>query len=166
MIALWSSPNHIAIQYMGPIKKISHLRPIYLMLTQMFDCYCLSFSFISYNKTWVFIMWEFTLKKNTSRGWVFNYHSNMYTMEEPLYPCNIALVSIWLSMTMTQLITRLYKYFLTLTYPLNTNIWLVLQFWYSWISSLITYRCWLLMPSIHLCTKWTLVKTRFWFPSY
>ena len=30
MFALWSSPNCIPIKYRGPIKKTSHLRPIYL----------------------------------------------------------------------------------------------------------------------------------------
>ena len=30
MFAFWSSPNHIPIKYWGPIKKTSHLGPIYL----------------------------------------------------------------------------------------------------------------------------------------
>ena len=30
MFVLWSSPNRAPIKSMGPVKKTSHLRPIYL----------------------------------------------------------------------------------------------------------------------------------------
>ena len=41
----------------------------------------------------------------------------------------VALVSIWFRMVLTQIITQVYKKILTLTYPPNINVWLVLQFW-------------------------------------
>ena len=48
----------------------------------------------------------------------------------------IALVSIRFRMLVTQIITYLYKDSLTMTYLPNLNIWLVLQFWYSRVGSL------------------------------
>ena len=39
-------------------------------------------------------------------------------MEEPPYPGTIALVSVWLRMTMTQIRNQIYKYLLALTYPI------------------------------------------------
>ena len=61
----------------------------------------------------------------------------IYSMQEPTYLCKIALVSICFGMVFTQIITRVYKDSLTLTYPLDISIWLVLQFWYLWGVSLI-----------------------------
>jgi hypothetical protein len=52
----------------------------------------------------------------------------VYTMQEPTYLCKIALVSICFRMVFTQIITPVYKDSLTLTYPPDISISLVLQF--------------------------------------
>ena len=83
------------------------------------------------------------------------YHSSLYTMQELSYLCRFTLVSICYRMLLTQIITRVYKDSLTLTYPPNINIWLVLQFWYPHVGSLIPL-CWLLIPCIHMYTGPTL----------
>lgn len=50
------------------------------------------------------------------------------SMQEPSQLGKIVLASIWFTMLLIQIMTRVSKDFLTLTHPLNTNIWLVLQF--------------------------------------
>ena len=52
----------------------------------------------------------------------FQYHSSLYTKQEPSYPGKIALESIWFTMVSTQKSTQVYKDSLTLTYPANINI--------------------------------------------
>ena len=71
-------------------------------------------------------------------------------MQELWYQGKIALESIWFRMVLTQIITQVYKDW-PLTYPPNNNIWLVLQFGYLWVGSL--------LPCIHLYTRPTLVGT-------
>ena len=58
----------------------------------------------------------------------------VYTMQELSYLGRITLV---LNMVLTQTINRVYKDSLTFTYIPNINIWLVLQFWYPHVGSLI-----------------------------
>jgi hypothetical protein len=76
---------------------------------------------------------------DTSRVWVldgtfcFWYSSDLYTMKEPSYPRyqyrpSINMVYNGIDPNYNQV----YKDSLTLTYPPDFNIWLVLQFWYTW----------------------------------
>ena len=65
----------------------------------------------------------------------FRYHSGLYTMRKLSYLGVSTLVSIRFRMVLTQTITRAYKDSLTLTYPPNINIWLVLQVWYPQVGS-------------------------------
>ena len=62
---------------------------------------------------------------------------SLYTRQEPSNAGKIALVSIWFRVVLTQPITRIYKDSLTLRYQSNMNIWLVSQFWYPVLGSLI-----------------------------
>ena len=57
----------------------------------------------------------------------YQYHSGLYTIQEPSHLGKIAQVPIWFRMLLTPIITRVYKDSLTLTYPPNINIWLILQ---------------------------------------
>ena len=67
----------------------------------------------------------------------FQYHSGLDTMQEPSHLGTISLVSIRLKVVLTQIITQVFKDSLTLRYPPNTNIWLVLQFCYPRVGPLI-----------------------------
>ena len=58
-------------------------------------------------------------------------------MQEPSYQGKSPLVSTRFWMALIQVITRVYKESLTLRYPPNINIWLVLQIWYPRVGSLI-----------------------------
>ena len=49
-------------------------------------------------------------------------------MQELSHLGKTTLVSLWFKMVSSQIITQAYKNSLTLTYPPNTNIGLVLQF--------------------------------------
>ena len=79
----------------------------------------------------------------TRRIWVFEGISVFKTIwvyipcKKHSYLEKIALESIWSRMLLTQIITRVYKDSLTLTYPPTMNIWLVLEFWYLRVGSLI-----------------------------
>ena len=77
------------------------------------------------------------------------YHARVFIPRQNI------LVSIWSGMVLTQIITRVYEDSLTLTYPPNINIWLVLQFWYLQVGCLIP----LLTPCIHINTRPTMVYT-------
>ena len=92
-------------------------------------------------------------------AFLFWYHSGLYAMQKPLYLGKIILVSIWVRMVLTQIITRAYKDSVTLTCSLNINMWLELQFWYWRVGSLITGCWWLLVPCIPLYTSPTLDHT-------
>ena len=61
---------------------------------------------------------------------------SMWVYTRPSYLGKFVLISIWLRMLLTQMIIRVYKDPLTLTYSLNINIWMLLQFWNPWIGSL------------------------------
>ena len=68
----------------------------------------------------------------------FQHHSGPYTMQEPSSLGKIVQVSVWFRMFLwTPIITRVYKDSLTLTYPPNIKIWLVLQFQYPQVNTLI-----------------------------
>ena len=58
-------------------------------------------------------------------------------------------VSIWFGIILTQTSTWVYKDSLTLTYAPNINIWLVLQFWYPWVGSLVPLLL-LVIDTMHL----------------
>ena len=47
----------------------------------------------------------------------FQYHSGLYTMQEPSYLGRIAEISIWFRMVLTQMVIWIYTDSLTLTYP-------------------------------------------------
>ena len=56
----------------------------------------------------------------------FPHQLGLCPMQEPSYLGKIDLVSIWFRMVLTQMITWVYKDSLTLRYPPNINIWLVM----------------------------------------
>ena len=66
----------------------------------------------------------------------WRYYSGLQTMQESSFQGNIGVVSMWLKIVLTQTLTRAYKDSLTLTYPLNINIWLILQYLYPWVGYL------------------------------
>ena len=76
----------------------------------------------------------------------FQYYSGLYTMQEPSHLGKFALISIWFKMVLTQMFTWVYKDSLTWRYTPNIDIWLVSQFWYPRVGSLIPYLSWLLIP--------------------
>ena len=61
----------------------------------------------------------------------FGYTSGLCTMQEPSIP---PLVSILFRMALTQIITWVYNNSLTLNYPQNIKIWLVIQFLYPQVG--------------------------------
>ena len=64
----------------------------------------------------------------------FMYSYITYELAFPGYNC--ASINMF-RMELTQIITWVYKYSLTLTYPPRINIWLILQFQYLQVNSLI-----------------------------
>ena len=72
------------------------------------------------------------------RYFCFRYHLGLCTMQELSYLGKVTPVSIWFMMMLTQIITRVFKDSLILTYLPNINIWLILQFWYPQVGSLIS----------------------------
>ena len=95
--------------------------------------------------------------------WCFCFRclSGLHTMQELSYPGTITLVSIWFRTVSTQIKTRVHKYSLTLTYPPNINIEVVLQFWYSRGGPLIPFFLTLIINThaFHLYTGPTLAST-------
>ena len=49
-------------------------------------------------------------------------------MQETWYLGEIAVVSIWFRMVLTQIVTQVYKYSIILTFPPNIINWIVFQF--------------------------------------
>ena len=94
----------------------------------------------------------------------FRYALGPCTMQEPSHLGKTILVSIWFRMVVTQIITRVYKDSLALTYPPNTDSWLVLQFWrYPRVGSSIPLL--MLIIDIHTCTCIP-DQQRYWQHSY
>ena len=86
----------------------------------------------------------------------FWYYLDVYIMQKSLYLSKFTLLSIWFTLALIKIITRIYKDFLIFKYPSNISIWLVWQLWYSQIDSLIPNLT--LMANIYAFT-YTLVQT-------
>ena len=72
------------------------------------------------------------------------YHLGLYTMQELSYLGIIILLSIWFRIKLTQIMTWMNKDALLLTYPPYINIWLILQFGYMRVGTLM-----LIINTIH-----------------
>ena len=86
-----------------------------------------------------YLSWEFYIFE-TNRVWylttlMFWCHLGPYTMQRPFYLDEIALVPIHFRLVLIEITVWISKNSLTLTYPSNINIWLVLWFWYSLVDS-------------------------------
>ena len=90
---------------------------------------------------------------------LFWYPLGLYSMQELSYLDRFMIVSLWFRMKLTQIMTWVYKDFLTLTYFSHINIWWALQFWYPWVGSLIPLLMLIIETVIGLCSSPTLVCT-------
>jgi hypothetical protein len=68
MYALWSSLNHIPIKYTGPIKKTSHLRPIYVRVS--FICWQIYWIFFCGGALHSLVMWTSMSKVKLQLLWL------------------------------------------------------------------------------------------------
>ena len=107
---------------------------------------------------------------DTSKVWVFedilfSISIGLYTMQAFSYTFKLILVLIRSRMVLIPIITQVYKDSLTLRYPPpNINLWLVLQFWYPRVSSLISlsmFNYWYQSFTYMLIQHWSqLLKTQ------